>query len=165
MSVDIHQPYRFKMNVKLSVDNLVFIRIIQMAITDIRIGISSPNFPRQPSFSYQSPFQPQVDEMLWSFQVLFETWYLLKGLLWLFCFCHFAGKILEYFFNFGLNIYEQLPQLVFQAFFFLVKLIWYQKSIQRIIIQQGKHFLQMQKITIVLQKYSTSTRNSLETKP
>ena len=38
MSVDIHQPYRFKMNVKLFVDNLVFIRIIQLAITDIGPG-------------------------------------------------------------------------------------------------------------------------------
>ena len=43
LSVNIHQSYRFKMNVKLIVDNLVFIRIIQLAITDIRIGISSPN--------------------------------------------------------------------------------------------------------------------------
>ena len=43
LSVNIHQSYRFKMNVKLFVDNLVFIRIIQLAITDIRIGISSPN--------------------------------------------------------------------------------------------------------------------------
>ena len=33
----------------------------------------------------------------------------IENWLWLFCFCHFAGKILEYFFNFGLNIYEQLP--------------------------------------------------------
>ena len=47
LSVNIHQSYRFKMNVKLFVDNLGFIRIIriiQLAITDIRIGISSPNF-------------------------------------------------------------------------------------------------------------------------
>ena len=42
-TIDIHQSYRFKMNVKLFVDILVFIRIIQLAITDIRIGISSPN--------------------------------------------------------------------------------------------------------------------------
>ena len=46
LSVNIHQSYRFKMNVKLFEDNLGFIRIIgtiQLAITDIRIGMSSPN--------------------------------------------------------------------------------------------------------------------------
>ena len=46
LSVNIQQSYRFKMNVKLFVDNLGFIRIIgiiQLAITDIRIGMSSPN--------------------------------------------------------------------------------------------------------------------------
>ena len=46
LSVNMHQSYRFKMNVKLFVDNLGFIRIIriiQLAITDIRIGIISPN--------------------------------------------------------------------------------------------------------------------------
>ena len=46
LSVNVHQSYRFKMSVKLFVDNLGFIRSIrfnQLAITDIRIGINSPN--------------------------------------------------------------------------------------------------------------------------
>ena len=127
LSVNIHQSYRFKMNVKLFVDNVGFIRII-------------PNI-----FLFSILFLISVHFRLGLSRSFFETWSLLKGSLWLFWFCHFAGKILEYFVNFGLKIFEQLPQLYqlagfddnfsfaksfsFSSNFFFVKHICYQKSI------------------------------------
>ena len=99
--------------------------------------------------------------------------------------CHFVGKILECFFNFGLKIFEQLPQLSqlsqlpqlilmttfhllnlfhFQAIFFDCKTCLLSKENLAYHHLVGQNiFCRCIKIKIHLQKYSTSTWNLLKT--
>ena len=111
LSVNIHQSFRFKMNVKLFEDHLGFIRIIQLAITNIRIGMSRPNiFLLSLLFLISLHFSLRLMRSFGLSRSFLKKRSLLKGSLWLFCFCHLAGKFFEYFADFWLKIFEQLPQ-------------------------------------------------------